>query len=180
MLMNILPTQNSMIAPEIILGVDPGFGRMGWGVIKQEKNNTWKALGWGCVETPPKTELSDRLLVLRDELKKVIKKYKPASASVEKLFFFNNAKTAMDVGQARGVILLTMIDAGLKIAEFTPLQVKQAMTGYGKAEKSQMQKMVAMILGLKEKIKSDDAADALAVALCAGQCQKWNLLCGKK
>lgn len=155
---------------ETILGVDPGFGRMGWGVVEQKSDNTWRALGWGCVETSPKTELSDRLLVLRDELKEIIKKYKPTSASVEKLFFFNNAKTAMDVGQARGVILLTIIDAGLKVAEFTPLQVKQAMTGYGKAEKNQMQRMVAMILGLREKIKSDDAADALAVALCAGQC----------
>ncbi len=169
-----------MKLPEIILGVDPGFGRMGWGVIKQEKNNSWKALGWGCVETPPNTELSDRLMVLRDELREVIKKYQPTSAGVEKLFFFNNAKTAMDVGQARGVILLTIIDAGLKVAEFTPLQVKQAMTGYGRAEKGQMQRMVAMILGLKEKIKSDDAADALAVALCAGQSQKWNSFCGKK
>lgn len=178
--MIILPTLNSMKVPEIILGVDPGFGRMGWGVIKQEKNNTWSALDWGCVETTPKTNLSDRLIVLRDELKMVIKKYKPTSAAVEKLFFFNNAKTAMDVGQARGVILLTIIDAGLKVAEFTPLQVKQAMTGYGKAEKRQIQRMVAMILGLKEKIKSDDAADALAIALCAGQSQKWNSFCEKK
>jgi len=178
--MIILPTLNNMQTPEIILGVDPGFGRMGWGVIKQEKNNTWSALGWGCVETTPKTNLSDRLLTLRDELKVVIKKYKPTSAAVEKLFFFNNAKTAMDVGQARGVILLTIIDAGLKVAELTPLQVKQAMTGYGKAEKRQIQRMVAMILGLKEKIKSDDAADALAIALCAGQSQKWNSFCEKK
>ncbi len=169
-----------MKLPEIILGVDPGFGRMGWGVVKQEKNNSWRALGWGCVETKPKSVLSDRLMILRDELKEVIKKYKPTSAAVEQLFFFNNAKTAMDVGQARGVILLTIIDAGLKVAEFTPLQVKQAMTGYGRAEKGQMQKMVAMILGLKEKIKSDDAADALAIALCAGQSQKWNLMCEKR
>lgn len=169
-----------MKLPEIILGVDPGFGRMGWGVIQQEKNGTWSALGWGCVETSAKESLSARLIILRDELQKVIKKYQPTSAAVEQLFFFNNAKTAMDVGQARGVILLTVLDAGLKVAEFTPLQVKQAMTGYGRAEKGQMQKMVAMILGLKEKIKSDDAADALAVALCAGQSQKWNTLCGKK
>jgi len=169
-----------MKTPEIILGVDPGFGRMGWGVIKKESNGTWRAVAWGCVNTTPKSPLSDRLMVLRDELKEVIKKYRPTSAAVEKLFFFNNAKTAMDVGQARGVILLTIIDAGLNVAEFTPLQVKQAMTGYGKAEKGQIQRMVAVILGLKEKIKSDDAADALAIALCAGQCQKWNLLCGKK
>ncbi len=169
-----------MKLPEIILGVDPGFGRMGWGVIKQEKNNTWRALDWGCVKTTPNSVLSDRLMILRDELKAVIKKYQPTSAAVEQLFFFNNAKTAMDVGQARGVILLTIIDAGMKVAEFTPLQVKQATTGYGRAEKGQMQKMVAVILGLKEKIKSDDAADALAIALCAAQSQKWNLMCGKK
>jgi crossover junction endodeoxyribonuclease RuvC len=178
--MNILPMLNNMKPPEIILGIDPGFGRMGWGVIKQEKNNTWRALGWGCVQTPPQIVLSGRLLVLRDELKETIKKYRPTSAAVEQLFFFNNAKTAMDVGQARGVILLTIIDASLKVAEFTPLQVKQAMTGYGRAEKGQIQKMVAIILGLKEKIKSDDAADALAIALCAAQSQKWNLLCEKR
>jgi len=169
-----------MKASKVILGVDPGFGRMGWGIIKQENNGTWKALGWDCVNTASTLSLSDRLLVLRDELKAVIKKYKPTSAAVEKLFFFNNVKTAIDVGQARGVILLTLIDAGLPLMEFTPLQVKQAMTGYGKAEKNQMQKMVAMILGLKGKIKSDDAADALAIALCAGQSQKWNSFCGKK
>ena len=90
--------------------------------------------------------------------------------AVEELFFFKNAKTAVDVGQARGVILLTAVENGLPVDEFTPLQVKQAMTGYGRAEKGQMQKMVAMILDIKEKIKSDDAADALAVAMCAGEC----------
>lgn len=169
-----------MKSDEIILGVDPGFGRMGWGVVKKEKNGVWRALGWGCVNTSAKLSLSERLLVLRDELLKVFKKYRPTEAAVEKLFFFNNAKTAMDVGQARGVILLTLIDCGLSVDEYTPLQVKQAMTGYGKAEKGQIQKMVAIILGLKEKIKSDDAADALAVALCAGQNKEWKKKCEKK
>ena len=89
--------------------------------------------------------------------------------AVEELFFFTNVKTAIEVGQARGVILLTGVENNLPIDEFTPLQVKQAITGYGRAEKDQMQKMVAVVLGMKEKIKSDDAADALAVALCAGQ-----------
>ena len=89
--------------------------------------------------------------------------------AVEELFFFKNVKTAIEVGQARGVILLTGVESGLPIDEFTPLQVKQAVTGYGRAEKGQMQKIVAIILGIKEPIKSDDAADALAVALCAGQ-----------
>ena len=106
---------------------------------------------------------------IRDELEEIIKKYQPTRMAVEELFFFNNAKTAMDVGQARGVVLLLGIQHGLPIDEFTPLQVKQGLTGYGRAEKDQMQKVVAMVLGLKGKIKSDDAADALAVAITAGQ-----------
>ena len=154
---------------EIILGIDPGFGRMGYGLVAQDKNNQWKAVVFGCVETSKKKTFVDRLAEIHEELIKIIKKYKPTRMAVEELFFFKNLKTAIEVGQARGVILLTGVENHLPIDEFTPLQVKQAITGYGRAEKDQMQKMVAMILGIKEKIKSDDAADALAVALCAGQ-----------
>lgn len=150
-----------------ILGIDPGFGRMGYGVIESVGHGQWQAVVWGCLETSLKKTLIARLQELRDKIKEVTKEYKPTIASVEKLYFFNNAKTAMDVGQARGVILLTLLDCGLEIHEFTPLQVKQALTGYGKAEKSQMQKMAAMVLGVKKPIKSDDAADALANAYCA-------------
>lgn len=158
-----------MSQPEVILGIDPGFGRMGYGLVAQTKNNQWKLADFGCVETSPKKKFIDRLSEIYEVLESLIKKYKPTRLAVEQLFFFKNAKTAMDVGQARGVVLLAAVLNKLPVDEFTPLQVKQAITGYGRAEKGQMQKMVAMLLGLKEKIKSDDAADALAVALCAGQ-----------
>jgi crossover junction endodeoxyribonuclease RuvC len=155
-------------ASEIILGIDPGFGRIGWGVIIQDKSD-WQVVNYGCIETDMKDKFIDRLAELHSKIKKIIKKYKPTRMAVEDLFFFKNLKTAIKVGQARGVILLTGVESGLLIDEFTPLQVKQAITGYGRAEKPQMQKMAQMILGLKQPIKSDDAADALAVALCAGQ-----------
>ncbi len=154
---------------EIILGVDPGFGRVGWGIVEQDKKNTWRAVVYGCIETSGKKSFVDRLAEIHYDLAEVIKKYKPTRMAVEELFFFKNVKTAMEVGQARGVILLTGVENGLEIDEFTPLQVKQAITGYGRAEKDQMQKMVAVTLGIKGKIKSDDATDALAIALCAGQ-----------
>ena len=154
---------------EIILGIDPGFGRMGYGVIKKDVKGEWKAVGYGCIETTKKDSFVQRLAKIHQELLKIIKEYKPTHMAVEELFFFKNVTTAIEVGQARGVILLAGVQAGLPIDEFTPLQVKQAMTGYGRAEKGQMQKIVGMILGVKEKIKSDDAADALAIALCAGQ-----------
>ena len=159
-----------------ILGIDPGFGRVGFGVIEQVNGNDlphrqagWKAVAFGCIETSSKKKFVDRLLEVRNELVALIKKYQPARVAVEELFFFKNVKTAIEVGQARGVILLTAVESGLPVDEFTPLQVKQSMTGYGRAEKGQMQRIVATILGLKEKIKSDDAADALAVALTAAQ-----------
>lgn len=154
--------------PERILGIDPGFGRMGYGIIEQRKN-TWVLVAYGCLETSNKKKFVERLIEIRDVVNALIKQYKPTRLAVEELFFFKNAKTVMDVSQARGVILVTGAGFGLPVDEFTPLQVKQAVTGYGRAEKAQMQKIVAAILGLKEKIKSDDAADALAVALCAGQ-----------
>lgn len=157
-----------MIKSEIILGIDPGFGRVGFGVIEKGYGD-WEAKVYGCIETSAKKSFVDRLAQIHEELVSLIKKYKPTRMAVEELFFFKNVKTAIEVGQARGVILLTAVENNLPVDEFTPLQVKQAITGYGRAEKDQMQKMVAMLLGLKCKIKSDDAADALAVALCAGQ-----------
>lgn len=152
-----------------ILGIDPGFGRVGYGIIEETSGREWRAIAFGCIETSGKKTFIDRLAEVHTELLRLIKEYQPTRMAVEELFFFKNVKTAIEVGQARGVILLTGVEAGLPIDEFTPLQVKQAMTGYGRAEKGQMQKIMAMVLGLKEKIKSDDAADALAVALTAGQ-----------
>jgi crossover junction endodeoxyribonuclease RuvC len=154
---------------ETILGIDPGFGRIGFGVISQVSRNAWSCVDYGCIETSAKLSFADRLLEIDRHISGLIKKYKPTRIAVEKLFFFRNVTTAIDVGHARGIILLSAAKSKLSIDEFTPLQIKQAITGYGKAEKPQMQKMVAVILNIKEKIKSDDAADALAVALCAGQ-----------
>lgn len=154
---------------ERILGIDPGFGRVGFGIIEQKNGNDWHCIKYGCIETSSKMKFVDRLLQIRDEVKSLIKEYKPTRVAVEELFFFKNVSTAIEVGQARGVILVTAAESGLPVDEFTPLQIKQAMTGYGRAEKGQMQRIVGMVLGIKDKIKSDDAADALAVALCAGQ-----------
>lgn len=154
---------------EIILGIDPGFGRVGYGIITKDKKGEWRSLIYGCIETSPKHSFVDRIAEIHKELLQIIEKFRPTRMAVEELFFFKNLKTAIEVGQARGVILLTGVESKLPIDEFTPLQVKQAVTGYGRAEKGQMQKIVATILGIKEQIKSDDAADALAVALCAGQ-----------
>lgn len=150
-----------------ILGIDPGYGRMGWGVIEGDKNG-WKLVACGCLETKASTPFLKRLQELRNHLKHVIVTYKPDKAGVEQLFFAKNAKTAMDVGQARGVILVTLFDANIDIIEATPMQVKQAIVGYGKAEKRQIQHMVALQLGLKDKKMQDDMADALAIALTTG------------
>jgi crossover junction endodeoxyribonuclease RuvC len=150
-----------------ILGIDPGYGRIGWGII-QGSRNKWIHVADGCIETTVKDPFLDRLLELQKELKDIINTYKPDFSAVEDLFFAKNVKTAMKVGQARGVIILTLADAGLPVDEFTPLQIKQAITGYGRAEKQQIQKMVQMELGLSETPKQDDAADALAVALTCG------------
>lgn len=154
---------------DIILGIDPGYGRVGYGVVEKATGKDWRALDWGCIETPAGGEFVDRIAEMHKQLLSLIKKYKPTRMAVEDLFFFKNVKTAIKVGQARGVILLTAVENKIPVDEFTPLQVKQAITGFGRAEKGQMQKMVAMILKIPGKIKSDDAADALAVALCAGQ-----------
>jgi len=154
---------------EIIFGIDPGFGRVGFGVIEKLKTGEWKAIDYGCIETSPKKKFIDRLVDISEGINFLIKKHKPQVMAVEKLFFSKNVTTGIEVGHARGVIMLCAALAGLEVDEFTPPQIKQAITGYGSADKPQMQKMVAMILGIKGKIKSDDAADALAVALCAGQ-----------
>lgn len=149
---------------ERILGIDPGFGRMGWGVVEKAVGE-WQAVACGCVETKAGIPFKERLIELHQSLKKVIAKYKPARAAVEDLFFAKNVKTAMQVGEARGVIILTLVESGIPVDEFTPLQVKQAMTGYGRAEKGQVQRMLMTQLKIKKKITPDDAVDALAVAL---------------
>ena len=153
----------------IILGIDPGFGRAGYGVIEKTGGNSWRALDFGCVATSPRDQYLERLKAIHVEFSALIKKYRPTLVAIEKLFFFKNVITAMQVAEARGVMLLTAIEQGREVQEYTPLQVKQALTGYGRAEKGQIGKMVGMILGIKKKITPDDAADALAIALTAGQ-----------
>ncbi|MDO8499120.1 MAG: crossover junction endodeoxyribonuclease RuvC [bacterium] len=158
-----------MSAKQTIIGIDPGYGRIGYGIIEKTGSKDWRALDFGCIETTATKEFSDRLLEVYETVVYLIKKYKPERMAIEELFFFKNLKTAINVAQARGVIMLAGVQHGLAIDEFTPLQVKQALTNYGRADKAQMQKMVATVLGIKTKIKSDDAADALAIALTAGQ-----------
>lgn len=149
----------------IILGIDPGTATTGFGLIEKNKSNL-KLLKYGCVKTSANLSTAERLDKLYKELNSLIKKSKPDIAAVEDIFFFKNLKTAIKVSQARGVILLTIAKAKIPVAEYTPLQIKQAVACYGRAEKIQVQKMVKILLGLKEIPKPDDAADALAVAIC--------------
>jgi crossover junction endodeoxyribonuclease RuvC len=151
---------------KVILGIDPGIADTGYGVIS-EVGGKISCLSYGSIKTSPKDDLITRLDILHRELDKIIKKYQPNIASIEELFFSKNVKTALIVGQARGVILLTFKQNNLKFLEFKPSQVKQGVTCYGAANKSQVQKMVQMLLKLKEIPKPDDAADALAIAMCA-------------
>lgn len=153
---------------QIILGIDPGFAITGWGVIKKTTNKP-EAIEFGIIKTASKEPFGQRLKTLAQELNKIIKKYKPDVLAIEDLFFYNNAKTAIKVGEARGVIILIAINNNLPFYNFTPLQVKQAVTSYGRAEKKQVQKMVKIVLNLKKIPQPDDAADALAVAYCCAQ-----------
>jgi crossover junction endodeoxyribonuclease RuvC len=147
-----------------ILGIDPGTGILGFGVIEAEKSKA-KLVDAGVIRTPAKEDDAVRLQTIFDELTDIIKQTKPAQMSVEKLFFAQNVTTAMTVAQARGVVLLCGKQAGLEIFEYTPLQIKQALTSYGRAEKRQVQEMVRVILELKEIPRPDDCADALAAAI---------------
>ncbi len=152
----------------IILGIDPGLATTGYGIIKLEiKNQKLKIINFGCIKTSPNLPFAKRLEIISDELEKIIKKNKPDKVGMEKIFFAKNAKTAMQVGEARGVITLGIIRHQIPLVELTPLQVKQALTGYGQASKQQIQKMVKMILSLKDIPRPDDAADALAIAITA-------------
>lgn len=147
-----------------ILGIDPGTGILGFGVIESHKGKA-QLVDAGVIRTPVHEDDAVRLLTIYEELTDIITQTKPTEMSVEKLFFARNVTTAMTVSQARGVVLLCGKQAGLQIAEYTPMQIKMAVTGYGKADKKQIQEMVRVILGLQEIPKPDDAADALAAAL---------------
>ena len=150
-----------------VLGIDVGTAIVGWSIIEYSKtsSNHIKVIDYGVITTSSKLEMPQRLEIIWQELSDLIKLHKPDHSAVESLFFFKNQTTVMTVSQARGVILLALEQLGVKIYEYTPLQVKTGVTGYGRADKKQVQKMVKMILGLKEIPKPDDAADALAIAI---------------
>ncbi|MCA9385011.1 crossover junction endodeoxyribonuclease RuvC [Candidatus Dojkabacteria bacterium] len=152
----------------MVIGIDVGTAITGWGVVEIDtiQKSKYKVHGYGVIRTEAKFPMHIRLEQIHDELSALIKEFKPTHMAIEDLFFFKNQKTVIKVGQARGVIMLTGTQAGLELFDYTPLQVKQAVSGYGRADKKQVQKMVQMILNLKELPKPDDAADALAVAIC--------------
>jgi crossover junction endodeoxyribonuclease RuvC len=147
-----------------IMGIDPGIGRVGWGIISENKFKQ-QLIEVGCLETDPKLTEEKRLKQVHAFIRELIQKYNPDVVAVESLFFATNAKTAISVGQARGVILLAIADENLPLFSYTPLQVKQSISGYGKADKNQVQQMVKSLLKLPQIPKPDDAADALAIAL---------------
>ena len=147
----------------VTLGIDPGTTKIGYGVVKQDGNHL-ESIDYGILKVG-----NDKLIGFKEaskELEKLIKKHKPNQVGIEKLFFFKNQKTIMAVSEMRGVLLFTLAKNNVPVQEFTPLQVKQSVSAYGRAEKSQMQRIVQLLLGLKEPIKPDDAADALAIAIC--------------
>ena len=152
----------------IILGIDPGIARMGYGIVEEIKQKA-RAVAYGCFETGKNMAHAKRLAAVHKELARLIKLHKPERVAVEKLFFSKNVKTALQVGEARGVIMLTCAELNVPVFEISPKEVKQALTGYGDADKQQMQKMIQLILGLKTIPKPDDAADALAIALAGAR-----------
>lgn len=149
----------------LILGVDPGIAITGYGLLEQNGNRI-KPLKYGVIRTSSDLMTAERLMTIHQKITDLVKEYKPEVMVVEELFFNKNTRTALTVGQARGVIMLVSAEQRIKFAEYTPLQVKMAVVGYGRAEKRQVQEMVRVLLGLKEIPKPDDAADALAIAIC--------------
>ena len=151
----------------IILGIDPGLAIVGWGVVEY-KSARFRTIAYGSLQTPAGERLEERLKQIFDGMRQLIQTYHPDSIAVEELFFNTNITTGIRVAEARGVILLAAELAGVPVQEYTPLQVKQSVTGYGRAEKKQVITMVTMLLGLKQPPKPDDTADALAIAICHG------------
>ncbi|MFH1979364.1 MAG: crossover junction endodeoxyribonuclease RuvC [Patescibacteria group bacterium] len=153
-----LPTKS------VILGIDPGYGRLGYAIFEKTETSE-KLLDYSCVENPIHIEYSEKILNIAKEIEKVIKKHKPNTLAIEKLYFTKNQKTALQVSEIRGIILYLAIKNKLKITEYTPLEVKLSVCGYGKATKPQVEKMVKMLLKLKETPKYDDTTDAIALCL---------------
>ena len=153
----------------IILGIDPGLAIVGWGVVDCTAGR-FKTLGYGSIQTPAGTRTEQRLASIYKQLNAVIDHFHPEEMAVEELFFTNNITTGIRVAEARGIVLLCGEQKGIRIAEYTPMQVKQAVVGYGKAEKKQVITMVTSLLKLPAPPKPDDTADALAIAICHGHC----------
>ena len=158
-----------------VLGIDPGTAITGYGIVEGEDDNL-AALTYGAITTPANQPLPQRLQQIYRQLQALIAEWRPESAAVEELFFSKNARTALVVGHARGVALLALADAGLPIQEYKPAEVKQAVAGYGRAPKEQVQGMVQLLLGLNEIPRPDDAADALAIAICHFHSARWKSL----
>lgn len=162
----------------VILGIDPGLATMGYGVLEKDRNGNVKVLDYGVVLTPKEENLPVRLALLEEGIGKILDKFKPDEIAVEELFFSKNVTTGIAVAHARGVTLLTCIKRCGRLFEYTPMQIKQALTGYGKADKRQMQQVTAQLLRLKSIPRPDDAADALAVALCHSYTSRLSSLFG--
>ena len=159
----------------VILGIDPGYATVGWGVIRFERGR-FLPLDFGAVLTDAETPFSKRLLEIHTQLSTILVRHRPDAVSVEKLYFQNNQKTAIAVAEARGVILLALEQAGVPVFEYTPLQVKSAVTGYGQAHKPQVMEMTKRLLRLKEVPKPDDTADALGMAIAHCHCSRSRLM----
>lgn len=149
----------------IAIGIDPGTALCGFGIVRATGDD-YELVTCGAISTPAKTPLAERLVKIHADLTSLIREYQPDEAAIEKLFFARNITTALSVGHARGVAMLAVAQAGLAFAEYTPNEIKQAVSGYGGADKHQMQQMVKMLLRLDEVPKPDDAADAVAIAIC--------------
>ena len=150
----------------LVIGIDPGLGRTGYGVVRQEQDGGLTAVEFGVIETSPDLAQSQRLLKISDRLTELLTLHRPESGAVERLYVRENLNTALSVGQASGVAMLTLAEAHLEVREYAATEVKKAISGYGSADKRQVQEMVKTLLGLDERPRPDDAADALAVAIC--------------
>ena len=159
----------------VIFGIDPGYAIVGCGIVRYERNN-FSLMGYGAVTTDKDMPFNERLKKIYDDITELLQKFKPDAVSIERLYFNTNQKTAIDVAQARGVIVLAVQNLGIPIFEYTPLQVKQSIVGYGRAEKFQVQEMTRTFLHLDKIPKPDDAADALALAICHGHASGSSIL----
>ncbi|HHX56948.1 MAG TPA: crossover junction endodeoxyribonuclease RuvC [Clostridiales bacterium] len=161
-----------------IIGIDPGYAIVGFGVVEYD-GHKFVPVEYGAITTEANTPFPLRLKSIYDDMEFILDKYKPERFAIEKLFFTSNQKTGIDVAQARGILVLSAVSRGIPIFEYTPLQVKQAVVGYGRAEKSQVMDMTKRILNLQQIPKPDDAADALAIAICDAHCSNSNRInCG--